>query len=207
MTSNIIKEIFQRSQAYGTWCSEAKARELHSIVSSYEDPVIVEIGVFMGQSAFITLETMRRLSIPGSFFAVDPWTTGATLEGLNSQENDEWWSSIDIDEIYENFLRCIADNKFGGLCNVVRKKSEDFHYDWKGQPIDILHIDGNHSEEQSVNDVLLWSNSLSIGGTIIMDDTGWDTTQKAVALLDVLFDKVEDPSHKENNFQIYKNNG
>jgi hypothetical protein len=101
----------------------------------------------------------------------------------------------------------VADNQFGSLCNVIRQKSDRFHYQWADAPIDILHIDGNHSEEKSVRDVLLWSSSVSPLGAVVMDDTDWQTTQKAVKLLDVLFNKVDDHTHKENNFQTYKNNG
>ena len=207
MNDIVFDEIFKKSLAYGTWCNEKKASELYNLIKSYPNPTVVEIGVFMGQSAFIMMELMKRNQINGNFFAIDPWDKEASLDGVNSEANDEWWSSIDIDEIYEKFLRCVADNNFGSICNVVRKKAEDFHYEWRRLPIDILHIDGNHSEEQSVSDVLLWSSAVADGGTVIMDDTEWDTTQKAVELLDVLFTRVDDPEHKENNFLVFKNNG
>ena len=206
MSDIVFEEIFEKSLVYGTWCNKVKASELYNIIKPRSDPTIVEIGVFMGQSAFIMMETMKMNNIKGKFFAVDPWTKEATLEGTNSVANDEWWAQINIDEIYEKFLKCVADNQFGSLCNVIRQKSDHFHYQWVDTPIDVLHIDGNHSEEKSVSDVLLWSSAVAPGGTVIMDDTDWNTTQKAVALLDVLFEKAEGPLHKENNFQIYKSN-
>ena len=198
-------EIFHASQQYGAWCNKVKAKALFDTVLGYKKPTIVEIGVFMGQSAFIMMETMKRYNIDGNFFAVDPWTTEAALGGSNPSENDEWWSSIDINEIYEKFLECVASNGFGSICNVMRQKSDNVFYEWKDYPIDLLHIDGNHSEYHSVRDVSLWSTAVSPNGTVFMDDTDWDTTRKATDLLDVMFSRNPDPAHEANNFLVYHN--
>jgi len=55
--------------------------------------------------------------------------------------------------------------------------------------IDILHVDGNHSEEISFSDVLKWVPLVKKGGFIIFDDMAWYennrfTTEKAVSWLD-----------------------
>lgn len=199
-------EIFHASQSYGAWCNEVKAKALFDIVLGYEKPTIVEIGVFMGQSAFIMMETMKRYNLDGNFFAVDPWTLEAALGGSNPSENDEWWSRIDINEIYEKFLECVASNGFGSICNVMRQNSDNVFYEWKDHPIDILHIDGNHSEYHSTRDVSLWSTAVAPNGTVIMDDTDWETTAKATNLLNILFERQENPLFTQNNFLTFKNN-
>ena len=48
---------------------------------------------------------------------------------------------------------------------------------------DVIHLDGNHSEETSCMDVELWFSKLKKGGYWIMDDANWETTQKAINLL------------------------
>lgn len=198
-------EIFHASQSYGAWCNEVKARALYDLIRQSQDPKIVEIGVFMGQSAFVMMESLKRYSLPGSFFAIDPWTTEAALEGNNTNENDEWWASIDINQIYEGFLECVATNGFGHICNVLRQKSDNVFYEWKDMPIDILHIDGNHSEYNSVRDVCLWSTAVAPNGFVIMDDTDWETTRKATDMLDVLFTRIDNPAYAANNFLMFKN--
>jgi len=49
--------------------------------------------------------------------------------------------------------------------------------------IDILHIDGCHSEEASVRDVKLYIPQMNYGAYVWFDDASWPTTQKAIGLL------------------------
>ena len=60
------------------------------------------------------------------------------------------------------------------------------------EQIDILHIDGNHSELASVRDVTTWLPRVKSGGYIWFDDTNWATTQRAIALLYVSCEVVKD---------------
>ena len=55
--------------------------------------------------------------------------------------------------------------------------------------IDMLHIDGNHSEKTSFYDVTKWAPQVTSGGFIIFDDINWCengtlTTGRAVQWLD-----------------------
>ncbi len=60
---------------------------------------------------------------------------------------------------------------------LVRTTSEDANliYD-----IDILHIDGNHSEKSSLFDVMKWAPLVNEEGIIVFDDITWGTTVPAV---------------------------
>jgi hypothetical protein len=60
--------------------------------------------------------------------------------------------------------------------------------------IDILHIDGNHSEDPALFDAKNWLPKVRPGGYIWFDDANWPTTKKAV---DYLLETCElDPSSK-----------
>ena len=197
-----FQEIFDRSQPYGTWCNEVKAKVLFETILTLENPTIVEIGVFMGQSAFVMMETMKRYNVGGNFVAVDPWTKDAALEGSNADANAEWWSALNYEDIYNKFLECVEENGFTDFCRVVKAPSSDARRDFPhGVEIDVLHIDGNHSEEKSTEDVSLWLPLVKKGGYIIMDDTNWSSTQKAQTLLEESCSLVEE----EYGFKVYKN--
>jgi hypothetical protein len=49
--------------------------------------------------------------------------------------------------------------------------------------IDVLHLDSNHSEEVTCNDVELYSNKIKKGGFWIFNDTDWSSTKKAQGML------------------------
>jgi hypothetical protein len=57
-------------------------------------------------------------------------------------------------------------------------------------PVDILHIDGNHSRWDSVRDVTLWVDRVVDGGIIYFDDEDWSTTDNAKELLLMKCDKL-----------------
>jgi hypothetical protein len=44
------------------------------------------------------------------------------------------------------------------------------------EDIELLHIDGNHSETTSLIDVTKWVPQVKKGGIIIFDDVNWVTT-------------------------------
>ena len=58
--------------------------------------------------------------------------------------------------------------------------------------IDILHIDGAHSEEAVLLDVQLYARRVRKGGYIWMDDTHFPSLQLAMRELDEFTDMVDD---------------
>ena len=60
----------------------------------------------------------------------------------------------------------------------------------KGE-LDMLHIDGCHSEWSSTTDVCLWLPMVRQGGLICMDDVNWPSTQTAVRFVEKWCDKIE----------------
>jgi hypothetical protein len=58
--------------------------------------------------------------------------------------------------------------------------------------VDVLHIDGNHSEEQSTADVHMWLPKIRSGGLVWFDDTDWKSTENARRLLAERCEHVSD---------------
>jgi predicted O-methyltransferase YrrM len=87
--------------------------------------------------------------------------------------------------ILQGLLRKIKFFGLDGQIELVRKTSSG------AQPIDnidLLHIDGNHSEAATLIDVLKWVPLVKQGGFIIFDDLRWseggvNTTGRAVEWL------------------------
>jgi predicted O-methyltransferase YrrM len=52
------------------------------------------------------------------------------------------------------------------------------------EKIDMIHIDGNHSEMTSLEDVKRWVPQVKSGGVVVFDDVNLNTTNKAVEWLD-----------------------
>ena len=61
--------------------------------------------------------------------------------------------------------------------------------------IEMLTIDGNHSELASCRDVRLYLPMVVSGGIVIADDTDWPTTQKAVEMLKAECDTIGGDGH------------
>jgi hypothetical protein len=132
---------------------------------------------------------------------IDPWEAAPCLEGKNDRENDEWWAKIDYEAIYEEFVRAMVNAGLTRYCRVMRERSDTAIRLFADETVDVLHQDGNHSEEVSCAEVALWTPKLRRGGYWVSDDTDWATTQRAQTLiLDSGFDLIED----HGNWRVYR---
>ena len=103
---------------------------------------------------------------------------------------------IDLNRVMNKF---IADMHRNALCehySIMRMNSEQAASSFDEESIDFLHIDGNHSEKLSVQDVTLWLPKVKKGGVICFDDAWWKSTQKAIQLLLLECDIMKESSPK-----------
>lgn len=199
MRSEAFQKVYRESQAYGSWCSEDKAWALWTFFKEARSPNVVEIGVFLGQSAFICMSAMRHFKCGGHFWAIDAWNTAATLEGINSPANAEWWSALDFEDIYQRFQANVEKNNFRDICTVIRATSAGANESFV-EKIDLLHIDANHSAVKSCEDVRLWMPLVKDGALVFMDDTDWEGTLEAQTLLQ----HQCAPHQQFSNFKTYR---
>lgn len=160
------------------WCSREKASILIDTILDIKPEVIVEIGVFGGKS-LIPMAFALSHNGKGKIYGVDPWTATASAIGMDGV-NYEWWSSIDHDAILKKLEMRIFEFNLQSQIELIRATSEDCR---PIENIEILHIDGNHSEKTSLYDVLKWVPLVKRGGLIIFDDIDWATTRDATCWL------------------------
>ncbi len=167
------------------WCTKHKATVLMDLIAAVHPKVIVEVGVWGGKSLIPMAFAVKKVS-NGMAYGIDPWSSvesAKEMEGVNK----DWWSKVDHEAIYQGLVEKISKFKLGNSITLIRKTSE------KADPIeniDILHIDGNHSEKTSFYDVTKWAPLVRSGGFIVFDDITWGTTTRAVDWLNNHCEKV-----------------
>jgi predicted O-methyltransferase YrrM len=160
------------------WCSEEKASTLIDIILANKPQKIVEIGVWGGKS-LIPMAYAVKANGSGAVYGIDPWSAQESADGMDGV-NYEWWSQVDHELVYQSLVSSIKKFELENQIVLVRDTSENAPLI---SDIDILHIDGNHSDEASFIDVSKWVPCVKSGGLVIFDDVNWGTTGRAVSLL------------------------
>lgn len=169
------------------WCSRDKAHALATAVVEFRPEVTVELGVWGGAS-LVPLAIAHDVLEHGHVYGVDPWTADAAIRGVQEVENLEWWGARDYEAIYRDCLQAVLDLRLTSRCTVIRATSERAHSLF--DEIDLLHVDGNHSEAASTLDVFLYLPKVRSGGHVFFDDVDWHSTENAVRLVEERCEKV-----------------
>ncbi len=173
-----VYTLAQQHTAEG-WCSREKAAKMMDLIHEVRPDVCVEIGVFGGASIYPTAKALRYLH-KGIVYAIDPWAKGDCQAGYDPEDpNYIWWSSIDLEKIYQGFLKLLARHQLQPFCKPLRMTSEEALAQFPDHSIDILHIDGNHTEEIAFFDATMWLPKVKSGGYIWFDDVNWPSTARA----------------------------
>lgn len=172
------------------WCSEEKAVAMAELILESFPKTVVEIGIFGGRSLVPQAMALKEMGA-GVIYGMDPWQLDAAIEGDNGKVNDDWWiKNVKLNEIHQLCMAEIWNHKLEQSCVVIRSGSQFCVNLFR--KIDILHIDGNHSELTSCRDVQLYVPKVRKGGFIWFDDTDWSTTKKAVQMLEKVADKIRE---------------
>jgi len=165
------------------WCSREKAINFVDLVLEVKPEICVEIGVFGGSSLFPVASTLKFLE-QGFIIAIDPWDKTENQRHLTEFEDRGhvlWWSKINFEEIHASYKRMLKIYQLEDYCVTLRMTSEKaVPWIWN---IDILYIDGAHSEEAIKKDVVLYLPKVREGGYIWLNDTLWEQSQPAIELL------------------------
>jgi hypothetical protein len=182
----VVSLLNQASALYGECCEE-KALALCGVMADMPKGDVIEIGSFFGKSAYL----LNRLAVwnqIGSTIAVDPWSLEVSVQKDSPEEIQSLSAVWDWKEVFEGFLMTTAAATAGSPFNYLRMTSEkawayydcskfvesvEFGYTPVTGKISLLHIDGNHDENDVSRDYLLWSQRLVDGGWIIFDDYEW----------------------------------
>jgi len=171
------------------WCTIEKSNAMAKLIVETRPEIIVEIGVFGGRS-LMPMAMACQYNKFGKVYGIDPWTVDAALKDVQEKANLDWWAKVDYEAIYRDCLQRILDQQATSVATLFRTTSEkaSFLFD----RVDMLHIDGNHSEALSTQDVFLWLPKVPSGGHIWLDDIGGFATANAERLLMERCDRVFD---------------
>lgn len=205
----LVERITNQLPKMNGWCDPKKALDLASVVLEKRPDICVEIGVFAGKSLVSTAMALDHVG-SGKVWGIDSWCKADCCVDENAQ-NKEWWSKeVDLEAIFIEAMRHLNEN---GLLNkraeLIRQSSVDAWKGWPGNtshPIDLLHIDGNHSEWASCTDVVLWLPYLKPGGVLFMDDYDWESTQTAKRLIERHCTLVREEKLPESHYAVYSKN-
>lgn len=162
------------------WTTPERGIEMAELVLETKPDTIVEIGCF-GARSTIAMALALRENGKGKIYTIDPWKKEAALEGEN-QANQEWWDRVDLNWIHNKAMEAIWRNGLDGWATVIREHSQNIIGLFNN--IDMLCIDGNHSEVASSRDVEAFLPLVRYGGAIWFDDSNWPSTQLALSMIE-----------------------
>lgn len=162
------------------WCCYEKAAKLANLITENNMQLCVEIGVYGGSSLIPQAMAMADKR-SGIVYGIDPWKVEDALEEMIHQDHKDWWGKLDLESIYKHCLHHIESNKLQKYCELIRDKSENVVDKFADNSIDLLHIDGNHSEVLSYKDATLYIPKVKSGGYVMFDDIWWSEVEGVVA--------------------------
>lgn len=180
MNEAFRQRIIEANRGMEGWATADKACAMAELILTSKPQVVVEIGVFGGRSLIPQAMALRENN-SGMVYGIDAWKKDVAIEGVNDQANDDWWAKLDLEGIHRSCVEHIWRNGLDTWCCLIRSPSQNCKHLW--QHIDILHIDGNHSEVSSVRDVENYLPLVKPGGYVWFDDVNWATTQRALAMV------------------------
>jgi hypothetical protein len=182
------------------WCSQDKSEKLYKLIIDQKPLNIVEIGVFAGKSLFSQAFALKENNL-GIIHGIDSWKSIDCVAGMKDESAINWWSSLDYENLYKELIDNIQINDLQNFIKIHRMSSEEFSKTIDFE-IDILHIDGNHEEENACRDIEMYLPKVKEGGYVWFDDANWHQTQKAVKLIENKFNfmlinkaKSDDPNN------------
>lgn len=178
-TKKIKQTAFQAMDQLQGWCSKEKASTLMDLVMMTRPKTVVEIGVFGGKS-LIPIGYALWKNGTGKVYGIDSWDANESVRGMD-ESNATWWASVDHEAIrldLESKIQLFNLKQHVKLIQATSKNTAPI------LDIDLLHIDGNHSEESTLFDVNKWVPLVKKGGVVLFNDMNWASCEMAVQWLD-----------------------
>ncbi|MCY6379847.1 class I SAM-dependent methyltransferase [Hoeflea prorocentri] len=191
------------------WCTPHKACLLNQIAIQPDIHKSIEIGIYAGKSFFPVCAAYKEKGY-GKHYGIEAWSNEVAIETVTTAVNDEWWSKVDIVLMKEKFLKKLLEENLFNYAAIVESDSNSAYGLFASaryeKTIDLLHIDGAHSVQQSLNDVVKWSSLVKPGGYIFLDDIDWPSVKLARTFLQQIGEEVysiSDPARSD-HFSVFK---
>lgn len=196
MNHDLKARILEAIKLMEGWCWDEKAIPLAELILETRPSCVVEIGVFGGKSVIPQAIALQQCG-NGVIYGIDPWKKDAALEAATDPENVKWWHGCDLDLILKGCSESIWKHGLDNHVVLMRCDSVLASRTFQEESVDILHIDGNHSETVSMRDVSYWLPKVKPVGHIWLDDFHWETVRKARETLDSSCDIIRDITDPE----------
>lgn len=176
------------------WTQPDKLKAIVDVILSTQPNVCVEIGTFGGRSLIAQALALKQNG-KGKVYGIDPWRIQDALEGETDSEAIKWWGKIDMEKILQGATDKVYQYGVEHYATLIRAPSQNVPILFP--EIDVLVIDGCHSEVASCRDVEMYVPRVNANGWIFFDDSNWPSTQKAQRLLETMAEShsiVGDPN-------------
>ena len=196
MTPELETTIRQWCSESEGWTSADRCVEMAQLILTSHPHCVVELGVFGGRS-FIPQALALKDNGHGQIYGVDAWKKDATIEGYDptnpeDKANRDWWLAVDIHDIHKKAVEAVwkyqVDEYAVLICSASQNAKELFYHEC----IDILFIDGCHSEIASCRDAELYLPRVVQNGFIWLDDCDWASTKKMQSMVEAECDLLKD---------------
>lgn len=188
------------------WCSPEKALLMMDIIKENKCRCCVEIGVFSGKSLFPIARALQYNGV-GTVVAIDAWDPSEATKGFRpSDPNYVWWSQLDYKYFYNQTVACINNNRLERFCAIVKRPSHYAACLFATGTIDFIHMDGNHNEDYSFQDISEYFPKVKDGGYILLNDPNWYSMKRSLVFLLERADLVSPFSPSAPYFLFRKNN-
>lgn len=118
--------------------------------------IFVELGAYTGVSFCAFCQRIAELKLGCQAYAIDTWQGDANMGAYP-------------EAVYEDLANYVAAN-YAGFASLIRSTFAAAAPQFEDGSIDLLNIDGCHTEEAMLADFELWLPKLSSRGVILMHD-------------------------------------
>jgi predicted O-methyltransferase YrrM len=164
------------------WLDPEVAAAMRNLILKTRPDICVEIGVYAGKSLINSALALKENG-SGVIYGIDPWRNKDAYAALSPNDNEELWRTLDLDGVHTACMHAIWEHELEDQTIIIRTTSRMARAVFEPQSIDVLYIDGGHSEAASSSDAELYLPKVRHRGHIWVDDTNWPSLQKAVSIL------------------------
>ena len=186
MTELEAASFYFHAEAIPGMCDHEKLRALYEVARYCPAGDVVEIGSWWGKSAFIFLRLAQCFGI-GKLLCVDPWSDAHLVQDDKNGLVDTASAQFSAEEAFSvfqinllpysrddvNYLRMPSIAGARHYRTLAEVQTPAFGKTSYAGRIALLHVDGNHSYENTKADVEAWSDLVMPGGWIVIDDYTW----------------------------------
>lgn len=176
------RETLTQGRHISGWFSPNKAEKLMEFIVKKKPQHCVEIGAFAGATTYQIAKTLFFLQ-RGIVYAIDAWDSEVAMEGLTGEKTIEWWKSLNMEILHQQFQTIFLKTPLEKHCRSIRAKAELAVSSFKDHSIDFLYIDGNDSEKWNLETIKLYFPKVKEGAYICLNRARLPCKNKTTAFL------------------------